>query len=128
MRYITPFKAAVGLGASGGGTATHWSLTISAVALAILTPLFLWVVGGAIGSTQAEVVARFSNPFSAGITALFLVVGFRHWIQGTGIMIDDYTRGLARTWSLIAAQVVGWAVIAAAIIALARMVLIGIVV
>ena len=128
MQFITPRKLAIGLGASGGGTAKHWSMTVSAVALAILTPLFLWVVGGAIGGSQAEVVARFSNPFAAAITGLFVVVGFRHWIKGTGVMIDDYLRGSARMWSMVAAQVIGWAIIAAVVVALARMVLIGIVV
>ena len=37
MHFFTPRKAAAGLGASGGGTADHWAMTISAVGLAILT-------------------------------------------------------------------------------------------
>ena len=74
-------------------------------------------MGGAIGGSQAEVVARFSNPFAAAITGLFMVVGFRHWIKGTGVMIDDYLRGSARMWSMVAAQVIGWAIIAAVVVA-----------
>ena len=38
MRYITPRKAAVGLGASHTGTEHHWWMTVSSAALALLTP------------------------------------------------------------------------------------------
>lgn len=126
MHFITPRKAAMGLGASGTGTASHWSMTVSSVALAILTPLFLWVVGQAIGYDQIGVVAHFGRPLPALITALFLVVGMTHYVRGTRIMIDDYVRGSARTWALIASQLFGWLVIALALVSLARMALIGI--
>ena len=51
MRYITPLKAARGTGAAGPSTGTlhHWVLTVTSVALAILTPAFLLVMGNAIG-------------------------------------------------------------------------------
>ena len=126
MHFITPRKAAVGLGASGTGTANHWALTVSSVALAILTPLFLWVVGQAIGYDQIGVVAHFGSPLPALITALFVVIGMAHYIRGTRIMIDDYVRGPARTWALIASQLFGWVVIAVTLVSLARMALIGI--
>ena len=103
-------------------------MTVSAVGLAILTPLLLWVLGGAIGGSQAEVVARLGRPLPAAVLALFAVVGMRHWMRGTAIMVDDYVHGPARAWVLIAVQVFGWAVIALALIALARMALVGIVV
>lgn len=126
MHFFTPRKAATGLGAGGNATAAHWAMTISAVALAILTPLFLWVVGSAIGYDQAGVVAHFGRPFPALITALFLVVGMIHWIRGTRVMIDDYVHGPARPWVLIATHLFGWLVIGVALVALARMALIAI--
>lgn len=125
MHFFTPRKAAAGLGATGGGTADHWAMTVSSVGLAILTPLFLWVVGGAIGRDQAGVIAHFGRPVPALVTGLFLVVGMIHWIRGTRIMIDDYVRGWHRTWVLIASQLFGWLVIALVVVALARMALIG---
>ena len=129
MHFFTPRKAAAtGLGASGGGTADHWAMTVSSVALAILTPLFMWVVGSAIGRDQAGVVAHFSRPLPAMIVALFLIVGMIHWIRGTRIMVDDYVHGPSRPWVLIAVQLFGWLVIALAVVALARMALIGIIV
>ncbi len=121
MRYITPLKAAEGLGSAHEGTQHHWAMTVSAVALAILTPLFMIVVGKAIGLPHAELVAHFGRPFPAVITAAFVIVGMVHFIKGTRIMIDDYFHGAVRKGAIIFSVIFGWAVIALAIYALARM-------
>ena len=123
MRYLTPRKAAKGLGAAGPGSATahHWSMTVSSVALMILTPAFIFVIATAIGLPHGGVVAYFSRPYPAIVTALFLIVGMLHYVNGTRIMIDDYLDHTERKVALIVAQLLGWAVIAAAVYALARM-------
>jgi succinate dehydrogenase / fumarate reductase, membrane anchor subunit len=121
MRYITPRKAASGLGSSRSGTAHHWHMTVSSYALVVLTPLFLIAVGGAIGLPQEGVIAHFGRPFPAIITALFIVVGMIHFIKGTRIMLDDYVHGAANQLAIVAATIFGWGVIAAAIVALAKM-------
>ena len=92
MRYLTPRKVAKGLGAAGPGSATaqHWSMTVSAVALAILTPAFIFVIASAIGLPREGVLHHFARPYPAIVTALFLIVGLLHYINGTQIMIDDY--------------------------------------
>jgi|GEM_PF-51540 len=125
MRYITPRKAARGLGAAGPstGTAQHWSMTVSSVALLILTPAFIFVIASAVGLPHHAVFAYFSRPYPAIVTALFLIVGMLHYMNGTRIMIDDYSAHTERRVALIAAQLFGWAVIAAAVYALARMAL-----
>ena len=125
MRYIPPRKAAKGLGAAGPASATHkhWSMTVSSVALAILTPAFILVVGSAIGLPRAGVLTYFAQPYPALVTALFLVVGMLHFISGTRIMIDDYLDHTERKVAIILSQLFGWAVIAAAVYALARMAL-----
>ena len=122
MRYLTPRKAAKGLGAAGPGSATahHWSMTVNSVALAILTPAFIYVIASAIGLPHAGVVAYFSQPYPAIVTAMFLIVGMLHYVNGTRIMIDDYLDHTERKVALIVAQLLGWAVIAAAVYALAR--------
>ena len=76
MRYITPRKAARGLGAAGPstGTAQHWSMTVTSVALLILTPAFIFVVASALGLPHHGVFAYFSRPYPAIVTALFLIV------------------------------------------------------
>lgn len=123
MRYLTPRKAAKGLGAAGPGSATahHWSMTVSSVALMILTPAFILVMATAIGLPHEAVVAYFARPYPAIVTALFLVVGMLHYINGSQIMIDDYLAHTERKVAIIAARLFGWAVIAAAVYALARM-------
>lgn len=123
MRYLTPRKAAKGLGAAGPGSATaqHWSMTVSAVALMILTPAFIFVIASAIGLPRDAVVAYFSRPYPAIVTALFLIVGMLHYVNGSRIMIDDYLDHAERKVAVIASQLFGWAVIAAAVYALARM-------
>ena len=125
MRYITPRKAARGLGAAGPstGTAQHWSMTVTSVALLILTPAFIFVVATALGLPHHAVFAYFSRPYPAIVTALFLIVGMLHYINGTRIMIDDYADHTERRVAILASQLFGWAVIAVVVYALARMAL-----
>ena len=101
MRYITPRKAAQGLGSAHSGTGDHWFLTVSACALVLLTPAFLLVVGHAIGLPHPELVAYFGRPYPALVTALFITVGMAHFIRGTRIMIDDYFQHTARKVAII---------------------------
>ena len=121
MRYTTPRKAAQGLGSAHEGTQHHWAMTVSSVALLILTPLFMITIARAIGLPRELVLAYFARPFPALITAMFVIVGMLHFIKGTRIMIDDYFHGAVRKGAIIFSVIFGWAVIAAAIYALARM-------
>lgn len=125
MRYITPLKAAKGLGAAGAAssTAAHWAITVSAVALAILTPAFLLVLANAIGLPREGVLMYFGRPYPAIVTGLFLTVGMLHFIRGTRIMIDDYFDHTARKVAIVLSEILGWSVIGAALYALARMAL-----
>ena len=125
MRFITPRKAARGLGAAGPstGTAQHWSMTVSSVALLILTPAFIFVIATALGLPHHAVFAYFSRPYPAIVTALFLIVGMLHYANGTRILIDDYADHTARRVAILGSQLFGWAVIAAVVYALARMAL-----
>ncbi len=121
MRYITPLKAAEGLGSAHSGTAHHWAMTVSACALVLLTPAFLLVIGTAIGLPRDAVIAYFGRPYPGIVTGLFVIVGMIHFIKGTRIMIDDYFQETARKVAIIGSVIFGWAVIAAAVFALAKM-------
>ncbi len=124
MRYITPRKAAVGMGASHTGTEHHWWMTVSSAALALLTPSFLMVVGTALQLPgRPEILAYFSHPYPAIVVAVFMTLGMMHFIKGTRILIDDYLQHTARKVGLIVAAVFGWAVIATTLFAMARMLL-----
>lgn len=126
MRYITPRKTAAGLGSAHSGTADHWAMTVSAWALIILTPLFLFTVGSVLGSPREAVVAHFGRPWPALITGLFVIVGMIHFMKGTRSMIDDYLHHAAHKAAIIVSVIFGWAVIAAAVFALAKMSLVTI--
>ncbi|MGP9805188.1 succinate dehydrogenase, hydrophobic membrane anchor protein [Paracoccus sp. NSM] len=121
MRYITPRKAAIGMGSARTGTLHHWQMTVTSAALLILTPLFMIVVGGAIGLPREAVIAHFGRPFAGIVTALFIVVGMIHFIKGTRIMLDDYLHGTANRVAIIVSHIFGWGVIATALFALAKM-------
>ena len=101
MRYLTDRKRAVGRGAAHTGTDHHWSMQMSAVALAFLVPVWLYIFGHALGGTRAEVLATFARPFPAIVTALVLVVGMRHFAKGATMMLQDYVHGSALKISIM---------------------------
>ncbi|MFN6924655.1 MAG: succinate dehydrogenase, hydrophobic membrane anchor protein [Tabrizicola sp.] len=123
MRYLTPRKRAEGKGAAHAGTEHHWSMTVSAVGLAFLVPVWLYIFGSALGGTRAEVLETFARPFPAIVTALVLIVGMRHFAMGATTMIEDYARGTARKMLIIFVVSLAWVIAATGLFALARIAL-----
>lgn len=123
MRYITPRKRAEGRGAAHAGAHHHWAMTVSSVGLAFMVPVWLYVFGRALGQSREVVVATFSHPFPAILTALVLVVGMRHFAMGATTMIEDYARGSARKMLIIFVTSLAWVIAATGLYALARMAL-----
>lgn len=123
MRYITARKRAEGRGAAHTGTEHHWSMTVSAVGLAFLVPVWLYIFGSALGGTRDAVLETFSRPLPAILTALVLVVGMRHFAMGATTMIEDYARGKARKMLIIFVISLSWVIAATGLFALARMAL-----
>ncbi|WP_135449182.1 MULTISPECIES: succinate dehydrogenase, hydrophobic membrane anchor protein [Tabrizicola] len=123
MRYLTPRKRAEGKGAAHAGTEHHWSMTVSAVGLAFLVPVWLYIFGSALGGTRAEVLETFARPFPAIVTALVLIVGMRHFAMGATTMIEDYARGTARRMLIIFVVSLAWVIAATGLFALARIAL-----
>jgi succinate dehydrogenase / fumarate reductase membrane anchor subunit len=101
MHYLTDRKRAMGKGASHTGTSHHWSMTVTAVALAFLVPTWLYIFGHAVGGSRADVVATFARPFPAILTALVLVVSMRHFAKGAETMLQDYAKGTALKSAII---------------------------
>ncbi len=101
MRYLTDRKRAEGRGSAHSGTAHHWSMTVSAVALAVMLPAWLYIFGHALGGTRAEVLATFARPFPAILTALVLVVAMRHFAKGAQTLLEDYTHCSTRKIAII---------------------------
>jgi succinate dehydrogenase / fumarate reductase membrane anchor subunit len=123
MRYLTARKRAEGKGASGTGTAHHWYMQVSAVALAFMVPTFLYILGSAIGGTHEEVLATFARPFPALLTGMTLFVGVMHFNKGAQMMIEDYARGSMRRALIMLVIGVSYATIATGLFALAKIAL-----
>ena len=123
MRYLTARKRAEGRGASHTGTAHHWHMTVSAVALAFMMPTWIYIFGHALGKSQEAVVATFGRPFPAILTAMVLVVGMRHFAKGAQMMIEDYARGTTRKLLIIAAYSISSVIVATGLYALVRIAL-----
>ncbi len=123
MAFLTDRKRVDGLGSAKEGTHHFWSMTVTAVALLILTPMFLFSVGPLLGEPHAEVVAGLSRPFTAIVTALMLIVGFHHFRLGVQTLIEDYVRGLARKIWIIVMIIVSYGLAATGLVALAQIAL-----
>lgn len=123
MRYLTARKRAEGKGASHTGTEHHWYMTVSAVGLAFLVPLFVFVFGRALGSSHAEVLETFSHPIPAVIAGLTLFVSMRHFAKGATMMIEDYAQGTARKLAIMFVIGLSYVLIAVGLFALAKIAL-----
>jgi succinate dehydrogenase / fumarate reductase membrane anchor subunit len=123
MAYLTDRKRAMGLGSAKSGTAHHWSMTVSSVALLILLPLFVFTFGAALGGTYEEIVAYYSRPFPAIIAALTILVSFKHFNGGVQTLIEDYVHGFAQKVSIVAMTCISYGAAAIGIFAIARLAL-----
>ena len=123
MAYMTDRKRAAGLGSARTGSEHHWQMTLSSWALLILTPLFLIAWGPALGMAHEDVLARFTRPFPAIVTALMLVAGFQHFRQGVQVLIEDYTEGMTRQLLIVATVCLSYGAMATGLFALVRLAL-----
>ena len=120
MAFLTDRKRATGLGSARGGTRHHWGMTISAMALLVLVPLFIFTFGPMLGEPRARVVTYYSHPFPAIVAALTIVVGMIHFKNGVQILIEDYVHGLARKITIILMIAVSYGVMATGLYAIAK--------
>jgi succinate dehydrogenase / fumarate reductase membrane anchor subunit len=123
MAYVTDRKRVTGLGSAKSGTEHHWAMTVTSVALLVLTPFFLFIIGGLLGQPHEAVVAGLSRPLPALVVAAYLVVGMHHMRLGMQVLIEDYTRGLTRKAGLIATTILCYGLAAGGLVALAQIAL-----
>ena len=123
MRYLTARKRAEGKGASGTGTEHHWFMQVSAVGLALMIPVWVYIFGSTMGKPHAEVVATFARPFPAILTGLVLFVGMRHFAKGAQMMIEDYAGGFTRKALVVGTVCLTYGTIATGLYALIRLAL-----
>ncbi|GHC18733.1 succinate dehydrogenase, hydrophobic membrane anchor protein [Gemmobacter lutimaris] len=123
MRYLTARKRAEGKGAAHTGTEHHWYMQVSAVGLAFMIPVWMYIFGSTLGKPYEEVLETFSHPFPAILTGLVLFVGMRHFAKGAQMMIEDYARGSMKKGLIMLAISISYAVIAVGFYALAKIAL-----
>lgn len=123
MSFLTDRKRAVGLGSAKTGTGHFWAMKVSSVALLVLVPLFVFMVGPMLGKPHAEVIAYFSRPFPAIVCALTMIVGFKHFADGAQVLIEDYVHGLAQKVLIIGVICLSYAAAATGLFAIARIAL-----
>lgn len=121
--YLTDRKRVAGMGSAGSGTAHHWRVTISSVALVILMPLFVFTFGRAVGEPYEVVRAYYLQPFPAIIAALTFLVGMHHLKDGLRVLITDYTRGITRKACIVAATCLSYAVALIGVFSVVRLAL-----
>ena len=123
MSYLTDLKRATGHGSAREGTARHWGMTKSSVALLILLPFFVFTFGPMLGQPHAEVVAYFARPFPAIVSGLMIVVGFMHFKNGIQMVIEDYVHGTAREYSIVLTTCLSYGAAAVGVFAIAKIAL-----
>ncbi len=97
-----PLARARGLGSAQDGVHHWWMQRLTAVALAILSPWFVWMLVSLIGTDQGFVRATVANPRYALPLLAFVLALFWHAKLGLQVVIEDYVH---TRWLEITAQI-----------------------
>jgi len=103
MSYKTDYGRVNGLGSAKDGTHHFWTQRVSAIALLILTPLFIIPFAINLGDSFEAVQQSYASPFNAIIAGLFILTTFYHLKLGLQVVIEDYIHGKAMRTGLIIA-------------------------
>ena len=104
MTLQTPLSKAQGHGAAKTGLTAHIALRVSALALVILFPFFLWFVLYFIGTGRDGFVFWLGQPLCAASMILFLSAAFFHMYFGLNEIIHDYLHKSVTKFSCILAN------------------------
>lgn len=107
MRFLTPFKKALGLGSVRTGP-HHWQeQRITAIALIPLTLWAMFSVATLVGRDYATVMLWFRQPHHIALLSLFVFFAVYHASLGLQVVIEDYVHTPAlRIASLILIKLV----------------------
>lgn len=95
MSFKTDYGRVAGLGSAKDGTHHFWVQRLSAVAMVILTPLFIFPFAYNLGDSLDAVRASYGHPVNAIIACLFIITAFYHLKLGLQVVIEDYVHGKA---------------------------------
>ncbi len=97
-----PLAQARGLGSAKDGVQHWWMQRLTAIALALLSPWFIWLLLSLIGVDQDYVRATIANPRYALPLLAFVLALFWHAKLGLQVVIEDYVH---TRWMEIALQI-----------------------
>ncbi len=118
----SPLARAGGLGSTKEGVEHWWRERVTAVAL---VPLTLWFATSIIahsGSDYAVFVTWLKTPSAALMMVLLLIVLFYHTALGLQVIIEDYVHSAAKIPALVLIRLGCFALAAAGILAVLRIV------
>jgi succinate dehydrogenase / fumarate reductase, membrane anchor subunit len=115
-----PLARARGLGSARGGSHHWWVQRLTAVALALLTPWFIWLALSLLHADLITTRLTLAQPLNATLLLAFVIALFWHAKLGVQVVIEDY---VTTHWLEITAQVL--VSFACALGALASIVAIG---
>lgn len=101
MNLRHPLAVARGLGSAKDGTGHWWVQRLTAVALLLLTPWFVWLAIGLAGADQLSVRQAIGGPVNASLMLAFVISLFWHAQLGLQVVIEDYIHG----WLEVALQI-----------------------
>lgn len=97
-----PLAIARGLGSAKSGVQHWWLQRVTAIALAILSPWFVWLLVSLIGADQESVQYVVENPRYALPLLVFVLALFWHAKLGLQVVIEDYVH---TRWLEVAMQI-----------------------
>src|SRR3990167_1354245 len=89
-KFVTPTKITRGLGSAKSGTGHHIRQRVSALALIVLVPWFLFSVMKAALGGYADAVSWVASPLNATLLVLTAGAAFYHMRLGMQVVIEDY--------------------------------------
>ncbi len=92
----TPLKNVRALGSAKEGTDHFWRQRVTAVALLLLTPLFVAMIVAMIGADYGQVRRAVAHPIVTIPLILFIGAGLVHMRLGMQTIIEDYVRSEGR--------------------------------
>ena len=117
-----PLATARGLGSAKDGVNHWWMQRITAIALMVLSPWFIYFAVSLIGADHSTVRAMIAEPLNATLLVSFIIALYWHARLGLQVVVEDYVHG----WQELALQLVikfAYAIAAiASIIAIGRIV------